>query len=181
MKKMDLKKELKHLYQQSAKEVVQVDVPIMNYVMMDGEGDPNTSQAFSDAVEALFAVSYAVKFMVKKGPLGIDYGVMSLEGLWWVDDMSTFSTEDKSNWKWTVMIMQPDFVTKEMIESAMSEVKKRRTLLPSKNCVSRRFQRGKARRFFTSVHSQKKGLPLRKCIGLSMSEANESESITKST
>jgi len=67
MAKVDLKKELKHLYQPSAKEVVQVDVPTMNYLMVDGMGDPNTSQTYADAVAALFMVSYAVKFMVKKG------------------------------------------------------------------------------------------------------------------
>jgi len=126
MEKVDLKKELKHLYKPSAKEVVQVDVPTMNYLMADGEGDPNTSQAFPDAVEALFAVSYAVKFMIKKGPLALDYGVMPLEGLWWADDMSKFSIEDKSNWKWTLMIMQPDFVTKEMIDTAISNVRKKK-------------------------------------------------------
>jgi len=126
VKKIDLKKELKYLYQPSAKEVVQVNVPSMNYLMVDGQGDPNNSQEFSDAVEALFAVAYAVKFMIKKGPLAIDYGVMPLEGLWWADDMSKFSIEDKSNWKWTLMIMQPDFVIKEMIESAISNVRKKK-------------------------------------------------------
>jgi len=126
MEKIDFKKKLKHLYHPSAKEVVQVDVPPMNYLMVDGEGDPNNSQAFSDAVEALFAVSYAVKFMIKKSPLALDYGVMPLEGLWWVDDMSKFSIEDKSNWKWTLMIMQPDFVTKEMIDSAIADARKKK-------------------------------------------------------
>lgn len=126
MEKIDLKKELKHLYQPSAKEVVQVDVPAMNFLMVDGVGGPNTSRAFSDAVKALFAVSYAVKFMIKKGSLVIDYGVMPLEGLWWADDMSKFSIEDKSNWKWTLMIMQPDFVMKEVIDSAVSSVRKKK-------------------------------------------------------
>ena len=128
MEKIDLKKELRRLYQPSAKEVVQVDVPVMNYLMVDGEGDPNTSQAFSDAVEALFSVSYAVKFMVKRGPLAVDYGVMPLEGLWWADDMSRFTTTDKSNWKWTMMIMQPSFVTREIIDSALADVKKKKKL-----------------------------------------------------
>lgn len=126
MEKIDLKKKLKHLYQPSAKEVVQVDVPTMNYLMVDGEGDPNASPSFSEAVEALFAVSYAVKFMIKKGLLALDYGVMPLEGLWWADDMSNFSIDDKSNWKWTLMIMQPDFVTTEMIDSAISSVRKKK-------------------------------------------------------
>lgn len=123
MEKIDLKKALKRLYQPSAKEVVQVDVPTMNFLMIDGEGDPNTSQAYADAVEALFTVSYTIKFMVKKGPLAIDYGVMPLEGLWWADDMSEFTSQDKSNWKWTMMIMQPSFVTPEIIDSAIADVK----------------------------------------------------------
>ena len=123
MAKIDLKKDLKHLYQSSAKEVIQVDVPTMHYLMVDGEGDPNTSQAFSDAVEVLFMVSYTAKFMIKKESSSIDYGVMPLEGLWWADDMSRFSVTDKSNWKWTVMIMQPPFVTPEIIERAIANVK----------------------------------------------------------
>lgn len=126
MEKIDFKKKLKHLYQPSAKEVILVDVPTMNYLMVDGEGDPNQSQSYSDAIEALFAVSYALKFMVKKEALAIDYGVMPLEGLWWADDMSTFSTEDKSNWKWTMMIMQPDFVTEEMVYDAITDVRKKK-------------------------------------------------------
>lgn len=126
MKKIDLKKELKHLYLPSAKEVVEVDVPTMTYLMIDGEGDPNTSPQYAAAIEALFSVSYAIKFMVKKGPLTIDYGVMPLEGLWWADDMTRFSTEDKSNWKWTMMIMQPSFVTREIIDSAIADVRKKK-------------------------------------------------------
>ncbi|NVN90838.1 MAG: GyrI-like domain-containing protein [Desulfuromonadales bacterium] len=122
MEKIDFKKELKQLYQPSAKEVVLVDVPTMNYLMVDGEGDPNGSKSYADAIEALFSVSYTLKFMAKKGPLAIDYGVLPLESLWWVDDMATFSQEDKSNWKWTAMIMQPDCVSKEMVVDAMTEV-----------------------------------------------------------
>ncbi len=126
MKKIDLKKEWKHLYQPPKKEVVEVDVPKLNYLMVDGEGDPNTSKAFKEAVEALFPVSYTLKFMIKKGPLAIDYGVMPLEGLWWMDDMSRFSVEKKSEWKWTLMILQPDFIDRKMIETAIAEVKKKK-------------------------------------------------------
>ena len=126
MEKIDFKKEMKHLYQPSAKEVVQVDVPTANYLMVDGEGDPNTSQAYSDAIEVLYAVSYTVKFIIKKGTSAVDYGVMPLEGLWWADDMSGFTTADKSSWKWTMMIAQPSFVTREIIELAIAEVKKKK-------------------------------------------------------
>ena len=126
MKKIDLKKELKHLYQPSAKEVSVVDVPTMNYLMVDGVGDPNTAKSFADAVEALFAVSYTAKFKVKKGATAIDYGVMPLEGLWWSDDMSSFTVADKSRWKWTAMIMQPPFITQDLITQAMEEVEEKK-------------------------------------------------------
>ena len=126
MEKLDLKKELKHLYQTSAREVTPVDVPAMNYLMVDGKGDPNTAPEFAQAIEALFAVSYTLKFMVKKGATAIDYGVMPLEGLWWADDLTKFSTEDKSNWKWTAMIAQPPFIGKEMVDTAIAEVKRKK-------------------------------------------------------
>lgn len=128
MQKVDLKKELKHLYQPSAKEVVQVEVPTFQFLMVDGEGDPNTSQEYAQAVEALFSVSYTAKFVVKKGAQGIDYAVMPLEGLWWADDMSAFIANDKATWKWTMMIMQPHFVANEVIEAAISEVKRKKGL-----------------------------------------------------
>ncbi len=127
MEKLDLKKDLKHLYQASAKDVVELDVPAMNYLMVDGVGDPNAVPAYADAVETLFMVSYAIKFMIKKSALAIDYGVMPLEGLWWADDMSKFSTSDKSGWKWTAMIMQPAFVTPEIIAQAIDDVKAKKS------------------------------------------------------
>lgn len=128
MKKIDLKKELKHLYQPSAKDVVQVEVPSFTFLMIDGKGDPNTSQEYAQAVEALFSVSYTVKFMVKKGPQHIDYAVMPLEGLWWADDMSAFVANERAQWQWTMMIMQPSFVSEQVIESAMTEVTRKKAL-----------------------------------------------------
>lgn len=128
MSKVDLKKDLKHLYQASAKEVVQVEVPAFQFLMIDGEGDPNTSQGYVEAVEALFSVSYATKFMVKKGARGIDYAVMPLEGLWWSDDLSVFTSNDRSRWKWTMMIMQPPFVEEAVIRAAMVEVRRKKSL-----------------------------------------------------
>jgi hypothetical protein len=126
MKTIDYKKELKQLYQPSTKEVVRVEVPAMNYLMLDGEGDPNTSQAFADAVEVLFSLSYTLKFMVKKGVLAIDYGVMPLEGLWWADDMSAFAVGDKADWKWTAMIMQPEVITGDLVAAAFENVRKKK-------------------------------------------------------
>ena len=128
MPKIDLKKELKHLYQPSAKEVVQVDVPAFQFLMIDGEGDPNTSRAYAEAVEALFSVSYTAKFMVKKAAQGVDYAVMPLEGLWWSDDMSAFITNDRTKWQWTMMIMQPHFVAEAVIQAAIGEVRRKKAL-----------------------------------------------------
>lgn len=127
-RKIDLKKELKHLYQSSAMEVVQVDVPSFRFLMIDGKGDPNTSSDYAQAVEALFAVSYTAKFMVKKGPQAIDYAVLPLEGLWWADDLSAYASNDRASWQWTMMIMQPDFVTETVIRAAIDEVTRKKAL-----------------------------------------------------
>ncbi len=126
--KIDLKLDMKHLYQASAKSVVQVEVPAHNFLMADGIGDPNTSGAYAQAVEALFSVSYAVKFLVKNGPQALDYAVMPLEGLWWTDDMAAFSGRDKSQWQWTMMILQPSFVNPDTIHRAMAETQKKKSL-----------------------------------------------------
>ena len=128
MDKIDLRKELKYLYQASSKAVVQVEVPPLKYLMVDGEGDPNTSQAYAQAVEALFSVSYTAKFMVKKGPQSLDYSVMPLEGLWWADDMAVFADNDKAKWKWTMMILQPDFLADDLIDAALVEVRRKKKL-----------------------------------------------------
>jgi hypothetical protein len=128
MKKVDLKKDLNQLYQASPKEVTEVDVPTFKFLMVDGEGDPNCSPDYAQAVEALFSVSYTAKFMVKKGPQELDYVVMPLEGLWWADELSAFTAHDRASWKWTMMIMQPGFVTDEVMQAAIAEVRKKKRL-----------------------------------------------------
>ncbi len=125
MEKIDYKKELKHLYKPSPKQVEVVDVPTMNFLMANGEGEPG-SQEFKDIVEALYSLSYTLKFMIKKGTLGVDYAVLPLEGLWWADDMSRFSVENKEDWKWTLMIMQPEHVTSDLVDEAIDQVKKKK-------------------------------------------------------
>jgi hypothetical protein len=126
MEKLDLKKQWKHLYAPKTGVIVAVDVPPLTYLMVDGEGDPNTSQAFQEAVEALYSLSYTLKFSLKKSPRAIDYGVMPLEGLWWAEDPRVFHLADKSKWKWTVMILQPDFVAQSEVDAAFEQVRKRK-------------------------------------------------------
>ncbi|MDD3984795.1 MAG: GyrI-like domain-containing protein [Methanobacterium sp.] len=128
MVKYDYKKDNKNLYYPSEKVVSVVDVPRMNFLMINGQGDPNTSQEYQDAMEVLFPISYKIKFLSKKLN-NQDYIVMPLEGLWWSDNMEYFSIEDKKSWKWTVMIMQPEFITKEIINMAIEEVKRKKDLI----------------------------------------------------
>ncbi len=95
-------------------------------------------------MQALYAVSYAVKFALKRAPDGIDYGVMPLEGLWWVPDMSDFTVADKAAWHWTMMIMQPDRVTAELVEEAKATVAARQPLTAAANLRFGRFAEGLA-------------------------------------
>ena len=124
MEKVDFKKTLKNLYAPKKKFEI-VDVPEMQFIMVDGHGDPNTAQEYADAVEALYAVAYKMKFMSKK-QLEKDYTVPPLEGLWWAQDMDTYLTRDKSAWDWTMMIMTPDWITDEIFTAAMDEVRKKK-------------------------------------------------------
>jgi hypothetical protein len=119
--KIDLKKELDS-YQADHHKFRIVQVPRLQYLMVDGQGDPNTSQEFADAIAALYPVAYELKFASKQ-EFGKDYVVMPLEGLWWADDMETFtSVRDKSQWNWTLMIMVPDWITRVMFEAAVAKV-----------------------------------------------------------
>jgi hypothetical protein len=128
MQTIDFKKRLGALYSAPAKAPVIVEVPPLNFIMIDGAGDPNTSEEFRQAVEVLFSASYTLKFLIKKGPLAIDYGVLPLEGVWWAEDMSAFTAGDKASWQWTLMIMQPEYVTPELFENALEQVRQKKDL-----------------------------------------------------
>ena len=123
--KLDLKKELKDLYNASRKELAIIDVPPMNFLMIDGAGSPETSPQFQAAVQALYGVSYTLKFMIKKTQ-GADYVVMPLEGLWWAEDMEHFSLGNKDQWQWTLMIMQPEYVTEDLVAEAVEQVREKK-------------------------------------------------------
>jgi hypothetical protein len=140
--KIDFKKELKNLYNPSAKEVNVVDVPAMNFLLINGEGAP-TSPQYSEAIEALFSVAYTLKFTIKKNK-GIDYAVMPLEGLWWVDDMTKFSPDRKEEWKWTAMIMQPEYVSSDGVKVAVEQVKKKKNPTALPKVRFERFKEGPA-------------------------------------
>lgn len=126
MEKLDLKKLHKDIYRPSAKKVSWLDLGPMQYLMIDGFGAPG-SPAYQAVVQALFVISYTLKFQIKKTG-GREYAVMPLEGLWWADDMRHFTTNhDESKWKWTMMIRQPDFVTKADVDSTLEAAAKKKT------------------------------------------------------
>jgi hypothetical protein len=123
--RMDRKRTLDS-YRARAGEFRLVDVPPLSYLMVDGEGDPNTAESYADALAAVYPVAYALKFAVR-ARIGDDYVVMPLEALWWADDMTAFTTaRDKRRWRWTVMILVPDAVTPSMVEEAILSVRHRR-------------------------------------------------------
>lgn len=130
MKILDLKKQFKYLYQPSAKKIETVQVPNLQFAMIDGAIEkgqaPGTSPIFAEATQALYGLSYTLKFMLKKRKTNaIDYPVMALEGLWWVED-GFFDITVKDNWFYTLMIMQPEVITKELFEEAREQVRKKK-------------------------------------------------------
>lgn len=128
MAKVDFTKELKHLYRPPATEFAVVDVPPMAFLMLDGHGDPNTAQEYRQAVEALYALAYRAKF-ISKDELAKDYVVPPLEGLWWAEDMDSFTAaRDKSAWDWTMMIMLPEWISAELYQRAVHEVRQKKDL-----------------------------------------------------
>ncbi len=128
MTKIDFTKEYKQLYQPSAREFELVEVPRLTYLMVDGHGDPNTAPVYAQAVEALYGLAYRIKF-ISKAELGRDYVVPPLEGLWWADDYNSFTTAlDKSKWDWTMLIMVPEWISRELYERALDELRRKKPL-----------------------------------------------------
>ncbi|MEN8171359.1 MAG: GyrI-like domain-containing protein [Chloroflexota bacterium] len=122
MTKVDFKKSMKPFFNPPKKFTI-IDVPEMQFIMVNGHGDPNSAQEYKDAVEGLYAVAYKMKFISKKS-LEKDYVVPPLEGLWWAEDMNTFLTREKSAWDWTMMIMTPDWITTKIFNDAVAAVRK---------------------------------------------------------
>jgi hypothetical protein len=143
MEKVDLKKELKELYGAKAKPQL-VDVPELKFLMIDGAGDPNGNPAFEAAVQLLYGLSYTIKFELKKSGKGPDYTVMPLEGLWWLTKGKKFEMGQREDWIWTLMIVQPDPVTLEMVNSAKGKLRKKDPSMMVEDCRLESFHEGKS-------------------------------------
>jgi hypothetical protein len=129
MGKTDFRKKLKTLYAPRAGTFSEVEVPALDFVKVDGRGDPNVTQDYARAVKALYRVSYAMKFAARD-LLDRDYVVPPLEGLWWADDPAAFVARRKEEWHWTMMIMVPDFVTRDMFDAAARKTRRKGPLPP---------------------------------------------------
>src|SRR5215212_2880794 len=130
MKILELEKDFKYLYSPSAKNVEIIQVPCLQFALIDGAiekgSEPDKSPSFAEATQALYSISYTLKFMLKKHKINaIDYPVMSLEGLWWVED-GFFDITVKDNWFYTLMIMQPSVITTDIFEEAKQQVHKKK-------------------------------------------------------
>ncbi len=143
MTKIDLKKDLKQFYTASPDSISLVEVPPLPFLMAQGQGDPNTAPAFQQATETLFRLSYTLKFMLKKEE-GLDWTVMPLEGLWSAEDMMAFLEGRRGEWQWTLMILQPDFVTGEAVARALELARSKKGASPLYDTVFGRHTDGQA-------------------------------------
>jgi len=126
LNKIDLKNTYKHLYQPSKKTFTLVDVPPLQYLMIDGHGDPNNNPQYQEKFTALYSVAYTLKFAMK--PQGLDFTVMPPEGLWWTPDMADFSLERKDLWDWTLMTLMPEQITTAGFEEARKQANRKKPL-----------------------------------------------------
>jgi hypothetical protein len=136
--------EREHLYRASPREPEIIRVPEIGFVMIDGHGDPNTSAEYADAIQALYSLSYTLKFALRK-ELGLLYRVAPLEGLWWADNIAEFSQERKGDWSWTMMIAQPEDVTPERFEGARGDAGRKKDLPALPKTRLERFEEGAGR------------------------------------
>ena len=120
----DVKRERRDLYTGTVGRFALVDVPRLQYLQVDGHGDPNTSPDYRDAVSALYAAAYAVR-AAARAALGRVHVVGPLEGLWSAKDLRVFRTRDKAAWEWTLLLVQPDWITGKLVDAALDQVTRR--------------------------------------------------------
>jgi hypothetical protein len=124
MEKIDLKKQFKAAYKATTKPSI-LKIPPMKALMIDGMGDPKTSPEFRQDIEALYGLSYTMKFTLKKEQ-GLDWTVMGMECLWWADDPTAFPEKRYEEWKYTILVVQPDFVTPKHLRRFAAELEEKK-------------------------------------------------------
>ncbi|MFN8497911.1 MAG: GyrI-like domain-containing protein [Anaerolineae bacterium] len=139
---IDVKKLYKDLYNPPSKTPVLIEVPPLDYLMLDGQGDPSGA-AFAEATQALYSVAYTLKFMLQK-ELGVKYSVPPMSALWWADEMTDFLNARRDNWRWTAMIMQPVVVAPEQLARAISDAARKKDVAAVADVRLERFAEGLA-------------------------------------
>lgn len=133
MNNFEFKKQFPELYAPKQRDFHVVEVPELTYIQVDGHGDPNTSQDYIDAVTSLYAMSYGIRAWCKK-ELGRVHTVGPLEGLWSAMDPRVFTTRDKNQWDWTMMIVQPQWITADIFAETLAETARKKDL-PAQNTL----------------------------------------------
>jgi hypothetical protein len=147
MPPLDLVKLHRPLYAPSARHAAVVEVPEIAFLMVDGRGDPDTSRAFEDAMQALYSTAYTLKFGLKKTDPGRDFKVAPLEGLWWTDDAAPTAEDlqrDRDAWNWTLMLAVPDAVTGDEVAAAVGAAARKQDLPAAPLLRLERFEEGLA-------------------------------------
>lgn len=119
----DYKKEYKEYYLPKNKPVL-VSIPTMNYIAINGHGDPNDEKGeYKDALSLLYSIAFTLK-MSYKTDYHIEgyfsYVVPPLEGLWWQNNSNTIDYQHKEDFNWISMIRLPDFITKKDVDWAIT-------------------------------------------------------------
>ena len=134
MSKLVLDENITRLYAPSARYVSTVDIPEFKFLMIDGkieEGEGlKTSQSFQEALNVLSGISFTLKFMSKldrKNP--IDFNIMPMEALWKMGTKGDLN--NRSRWAWTLMSMQPEHITQEMVNNAVESLRKKQGEVPT--------------------------------------------------
>lgn len=142
MQNYDIKKDKRSLYS-AKKQFEVVDVPALNFLMADGEGNPNTSPLYKDVVQALYSTAYAVRALAID-EVGKKHTVGPLEGLWWADDMRVFTSRDEDEWKWRLMIVQPDWVTDQLFKQGLENAIEKHDLAAGDRIRFEEYDEGKS-------------------------------------
>ena len=176
MPKIDLKKELKPLYTASAQEATLVVAPPLKYLMLNGFGDPDLNPEFQAGIEALYTASYTLKFMLKQAQ-GLDYVVPPLEGLWWLL-MADFDLDRRDDWRWTLMIPQPEQVSRKVLDLAVAAAQRKSPCRSWRGCAWRFMTKARPPRFSMWALTAMRPPPSTACTPLSVRRATISAAST---
>jgi len=128
MEEQDSLKEFNHLYRATTRRVDLVDVPAMKFLMVDGTCEGNNFQDFRNGIEGLFTLSQAIKDGIARTKLGFEYAVMPLECLWWVKGPGEYAPENRDEWKWLLMMVQPEYVTSALAREVLGNMDREKVL-----------------------------------------------------